>query len=490
MAQLAVEMTGDEAKLFRSLQKVDQQTSKVRKGFDKVARAGKAAGKTTEKAFGAQSVASLQKFGAALIAIQAGAAKVKALMQGIREEADKAGKSLILASGGRRALISIAGGRQERFNELTTISRKLRREQGLTPQQANNLTFQLASAGLEDKPNLFAGLADIGFEPTAGIASVQKLQSVFGKGGGAKGAGTAEQILNKLILAAEGSPVGPGQIATQATTAATSFANIGGSDEALLAMGAVMIKSFKSAEASFQRIKSLSSQIFKKGELIDFEEGKELKGIELIQNLSRLGREGRLQTESGEVVDVKKFLGEVNAIEALKSFEKREAEILGLRRTLIESEGTDADTLRRNLEIAGGDPILSKEKGLRRAQQRKLVGEEQDLGQLNIKAAALEERESAIAREQNKGRFAAEFFNFFGDLNRAAERTVVGDETFIQARQTNIPAGGFDFENFQGNNPNAFLRPDAAARADVREDRNTRKMVLAPIDVENAAESR
>jgi len=440
MAQLAVEMTGDEAKLFRSLQNIIGQQKRVKEGFDKVGAAGAKAGKSGEKAFGDKAVVSLQKFAAALLAIQAGAEKVRSTMQKVREESEKAGRSLIDASAGRRAFISISGGDPKKFREISQVAQNLRVTQGLTPQQANDLTFQLFSAGVQKDAALFAQLGDIGFKPTEGVSSVQKLQSVFGKGAGAAGAGTAEQILNKLIIAAEASPVGPGRIAGQATTAATSFAAIGGSDEALLAMGAVLIKSFKNAESSFQRIKSLSSQIFKKGELIDFEPGKELRGIELIQNLSRLGREGRLRTESGDVVDAKKFLGEVNAVEALKAFEKRESEILALRQQLIESETTDSRTLRRNISIAQGDTALNREKFLRIAQQKRKVTEETDLGEQFLQTQSLEEREDQITREKNRGKSFGEIRNIIERQGRATERAFRGEAGFAASRETNVPA--------------------------------------------------
>lgn len=54
MAQLAVEMTGDEARLWKSFQKIVDQQNKLQGGLDRTSRKGRRAGKSLGEAFGEQ----------------------------------------------------------------------------------------------------------------------------------------------------------------------------------------------------------------------------------------------------------------------------------------------------------------------------------------------------------------------------------------------------------------------------------------------------
>lgn len=439
MATLNVEMTGDEAKLFRSLQKIVGQQNKMKKGFEDVEKSGKKAGDATEKSFGQKAIKGLADFAAGLNIIKSGHDKILSVMKEIRAESEKAGKGLLEARETRAQLIQVAGGNQQEFQRLVAISNQLRTTQGLTAVQANRLTFQAKSAGLEQDVQFFGRLGEIGFEPTAGIEAVQKLQAAFGVGG-ATGAGTSQQIINKLLEAAAQSPVGAAEIARAASTASAAFANIGGSDEGLLALGAVFSETFKSPEAANQRIKSLATQLFKKSDQIDFQGTEPLKGLDLISNLSELGKQGRLTDEGGNVVDVKKFLGEANALEAVKAFETQKKEIQGIRERLLEADRLQGGgILSRSLEIAASDPTLRTINQSAIDKQKRLVGEQGDLGITALRAQSLQDRGSTLRREANQGKTGEEFFNFFGDRFEDVERTFKTERGFVESRQTFVP---------------------------------------------------
>jgi len=64
MAQVVVEMSSDEAKLYRGMQRIIEQQNKLDRGNKKVQQSGKQAGKEQEQAFGPRAAGQLANYAA------------------------------------------------------------------------------------------------------------------------------------------------------------------------------------------------------------------------------------------------------------------------------------------------------------------------------------------------------------------------------------------------------------------------------------------
>lgn len=393
--------------------KIDQET------YNRAARQGADANR---EAFGDQAVGRVKNFVIGLAAGVASLQTIKQLMLDARQISDDAGKRIVDDESARRSFRQVAGGDQATFDRLLSERDRLRQSQGLTPEEAAQLVFGAASAGdtFLDDVDLFASLKDINFSADAGITSAQKLQAAFG---GEAGAGSSRQILNKILAAAGPSPVMADQIAGAASITSVPFAGIGGSDEELLALLGVLSEATRSPDDAGQKIKSLSDQIFKKRHLISGADG--LEGLELIRALPRLAEAGQLTGESGEAVNVQKFLGEANAMQALAMIQSLDPKVSSRLADVNAAQagtGGDADLLARAI---GLDDVQGEAaKLLRTSTQGREVSEEDRL-------AAAENLADAIIEE--RVRMAGE--GMFGSLGSVATRRTLQAGRFAQGSE-------------------------------------------------------
>jgi len=411
MAQVVVEMTGKEAQLWQSFQRIVQQQTKVEGGFKKVAKAGKTAGKDVKRAgkdskdaFGGDTLSALTAYVGGLLSAGAAIGTIVKGLRAVREMQQGAGQRITDEVSGRRALLQLAP-TTERFEFLKAEATRMRTQYGYTPAKGHRITFAAESAGQVQNLDLYAQLKDINFDAEAGVEAVQKIHANFGgAGAGRTGGGTARQILNKIMAAAGPSPVQAEKFARASSIAATSWGGIVGQDETLLAALSALAVPFKTPEQAAQVIKSLSAQLAKKRHLIDLSGGYEnLGGMELISALDWLGEEGRLKSESGEVVDVRKFLGEMNAIEAHRQFGMQWDVIQKNLRNieLAESQtGTDKGLLAKRFAMAEEDTNLASVKAAEIAEQQLNVVEEVKYGPLEKRAEAKLDRMRARAERE------------------------------------------------------------------------------------------
>ena len=144
---VVVEMTGDEAKLWKSLQKIVQQTGKVEKAGEKAGKKYKKAGKESDKAFGGAALTKLTAYGAGLVGVSS---TVGMITKGYEAQVAAAKE---LATESRKA-----------SNELVAFAAL--QEGGTKAQRVHQATALAAQFGITDRGEAFN--------------TVQALQSALG----------------------------------------------------------------------------------------------------------------------------------------------------------------------------------------------------------------------------------------------------------------------------------------------------------------------
>ena len=472
--QIKLEMTGDEQKLARALTRSEVKIENLTKKLQDAGRAGKDAGEKTgkvgAKAVPKQTITSLGNYVKGFVSLGTAVALAGKALTDFRRIQDEAAGRIKTGELSGRSLAQVADTPAE-FKRLRGISRLLRSEVGLDQIPANELTFAAKSAGLLNKALFFGGLTDIGFDPITGVTSVLKIQASFGgKGAGRTGAGTSEQLINKFLIGAGGSPEKAEALASAMSIAAVEFNAIGGMDEALIAVVGEFSKPFKTADIGAGRFASLSAAVKARRGLID----SELQGLPLLNELPLLAEQGRLRNEKGDVVsDLGKFLGSKEALAASLVLQKRRPEISAVLREVELAElqtGTANDALAKRLAIVESDPQLRAAKAERIATNRAALQTELQLGPATLQADSfIQDRERAqrgrgvselrISLEKMllvSGRFFRGDKQFLEDVGFDEERDrrqVIGPSSHERRRREGL---GLDVPNLTG--PNAQLQ--------------------------------
>lgn len=226
---VVVEMTGDEAKLWNSLQKVAKQTEKVEKAGEKAGRKFRKAGKETDKAFGGVALSKLVSYGAGLVSVSGTAALITKNYQAqvtaakeLTDEVRKASNELVAF-----AALQEGGTKAKRVQQAVNLAAQY----GITDRgEAFNTVQALQSAlGGNFKKGLEA--AETVFAATQVGITLPKAREVAALGI-SQGQGGAE-ALRRAFVAGEESSRTPETIASGArglgffTDPATGFAAAG-----------------------------------------------------------------------------------------------------------------------------------------------------------------------------------------------------------------------------------------------------------------------
>lgn len=477
---ITIIMVGDDAKLDRAVQKQVAKAKKLEDAYKNVEKAGQSAGDKTAKAgkraasagdaaseaFGKRAAAGIAQWATGIVSATAALGAMKAALAAVRKEADEAGNRIVDAESGRRALLQISGGDAKRFALDKRLSEQLRVERGFTQTEADQLVFDVGSAGLRKDITTFADLRDVGFNPQAGVTAVQKLTSAFGGSGrGDTGAGGTRDIINKVLAAAAGSPVGGADIARTAAIASTSFAAIGGGDEGLLATLAELTKTFRSPEAAGERIKSLADQIDKKRASLSADTQRQLEGkqgLELIDTIASLSESGELKLKPTgkdklpQSVTAQEFLAESNAVQAFRAIGKQRQEIAATLTKVRQAEtttGTGKDLLSGFVGIGEQDALITSARKKRISEQGLAELQEEKFGEQEGLADALE----ANLKAQ---RLAEGTDSTFDNIRRGISTGILKTKRFIGGNQSFLDqfAQFSDDPTLQGNITTALQR--------------------------------
>lgn len=444
MADVIFKLDTDEAKAVNGFLRLIDTQKKAERGQERINRNAKGTRglfgelqRSVQGAFGPGALKSIANFAVGFIGVDSAIQGVIRSFQKAREVRDAAGRRITDTADGTQRLRQVSGGSQKEFDRLIGQVDRLRGQKGLTELEAQNLVFSAKSAGSQFATtgalNEFADLRRLGFDPAVGVEAVQKLQANFGGAGAGKtGAGSTRQILNKVLTAAADSPVLGTDIARVAAIPATSFRQIGGQDESLLALVAKLTETFKTPEQAAEKVKSISDQLIKKRKNIDLAGSgfEDAQGLDLILALPELAKQGRLKSEGGKVLDAQKFLGESQAIQGLQAITDRKGDIFAARDKIAAAEaatGTGDDLFARQLAV-GNDRIRAVE--LKRQQEQAAQTlQEQTLGAANLRGDAAQAAIDRKIRETFGSGFLGQFAALSVDAAGSAGRTVLGDDS-------------------------------------------------------------
>ena len=407
----------DDAKAVRGFLRLTDAQKKAEMAQMRVNRAGEKGSKIGRRMQGAavSAATSYLSLSAALGMATTALAAFERQEQGAADRLSQAAKE-------RARLLQLD---PAKFSSRVATAERLRTDFGIDEGRAFKVVFDAASAGLEGDINTLAQGERISFAPEAAIESVQKLQSSFGgDGAGRAGGGSTRQILNKLLAAAEFSPVSGDVLAKSVAQATTNFAAIGGDDSGLLGTVATLAERFKSSDVAAERVNSLAAKVSaRRGDIKS-----DLEGLPLLMALPELAEQGKL----GRRQTLQAFLGDQGAVEGARAIAMQQADI----------RAAVAATNRAELATGGGGVLLSQRIGRldsdpnlrsvelsnRTREARELTEERLAGGSRAVSDALLNSRfESNL---QNEGRLYA----LLEDTLQRFARTVRGSDSYLSGQ--------------------------------------------------------
>ena len=302
MAQVVVEMSSDEAKLYRGMQRIIDQQKKLDQGNKKVKQSAKDTGKESEKTFGPAGAGHLKSYLAGIVSITAGLGMFIGKIKEAQQLADQAAmkqRTKVQAMGHLAQLTTVGAPLQQQQKEMAQmkadVDRIFAESAGATWAEAEELYFTVKSgqqlAHLDTIVKMKSKqLLD---EPLAVAKATGQMVKQFG----VEETGGFEAMVSKAIGA---SSMGVTQVPElmQMTAKQAAFAQaLGISDEEALA--AVTTASVGVGEEAGTVIGNLMKQIKKEGVR---------KGM-LPEGLSLMGYVEEIQRLEKEGTDIYEILG-------------------------------------------------------------------------------------------------------------------------------------------------------------------------------------
>ena len=400
--QIKMEITGDEKGLVRALRASERQVDRLKEKLAQTGRTSKQVGGEMNTTFGAKAAGDLKRWVGGLVSAGAAIGVITRGLNDLRRMEKEATARMGTAEDSRRALLQVSGGDATTYGRLLFATRQLRVTHGIEENAANRIVFNAQSAGLLKQWNLFGHLQDVNFDPSVAIKAVQKMQAGFG---GVSGAGTARQILNKLLVAGESSPSRADELAEATTVAAADFGKrLGGSDESLLAILQELSKVYTTPKGAAEKIKTLAASIADRRAKGQLSGAEGVAGLDLILGLPSLFAGGNLRMPGGrKPTSIAEWLGSQEAIGAYEQVVSKQGEILQTRGDIIAAQsatGTPKGMLTRQFAISDADTVLQAQKRLRILQERAKISEEGALAAPTLLADMMQEEQIAHYRNR------------------------------------------------------------------------------------------
>ena len=259
MAGVVVEMTGDEARLWRAYQRIiTQQVRMEQRGTTGAKRV------KTETDGLVTSLHSLVSRYASIGSIIGGFVSLSQILSEVQREGEAAAQQLGTVVEEARKLAQISAGGAPEIMAGMKAAQLMALQSGMSVAGAQNMVFMARTLGLspEDAAQVArARLIGKSDESVAGfMTAVGKFKGseMFGAG-----AGTAEQIMSALLAA--GGPVPADQLGTAAIKAAGAMRMVGGDLDELLGMMSAISGGFASPDEAAGAIKGLAALVEQKG---------------------------------------------------------------------------------------------------------------------------------------------------------------------------------------------------------------------------------
>lgn len=305
---VSIEMDGDEAKLWRSFQKIVDQQKKLEKGTKQLADTSKKADReqramlreakrlweetrtpqekyaatqkrlndlvrrghidqdtanrklrqmaeqqkrvstTGQSAFGGAALGQLKNFAAGFISLSAAVGVARKAMEVLNEESERAQQASRDRAGGGGLLVELAQSPQE-LKKLENLADKWHKlGVGQNYKQASEFVHAIASSEQLSDIQLFGNIERYGIGKAGGAElanSVQTIQAAFG----AEEAGDARRILNNMFGASRSAPSQAAPVLRAAAKAGAVGASLGLTDEDTLAAATALSKASSVDEA-------------------------------------------------------------------------------------------------------------------------------------------------------------------------------------------------------------------------------------------------
>lgn len=418
MPTTTVELTGEEARLLKSLDRVIAKERELGQSAaeagDKSTRGGEISRKAWEYANKTQesTTAGLGRMVAqlGLVAAAAGAAK-KAIGEMHRANEESAQKQRA-SEMGMTQLAQLSGGSKQKMLRLTDAARQLYAGGGAgSLNEAAGMIFQLESAGMFEQRDLFGSLYGVVGSPGTMAKAANTLMTSMGKGetGGVRG------ILSKAMAASAFNPQAADQLLEAAAGAGVSARKLGISDEEVLAATALLAQSTGSAQEGGTQLNSLLTAMLKKGGY---------EGLGLSGALGKLGGKG--MSDKALI----KYLGRKEAASAFGVLGAQGEQFQNILGSVREAEGSDL--IGRIIETAQTtDPEIMAARSARMSEAQKELARAKRGVQKN-QADALYQQ---MLREREESGGSALGTAFF-EASASSRRWLFGDDSFMNAYGT------------------------------------------------------
>ncbi len=388
MAKTVVEMTGDEAKLLRAMQKVINQQTEAQQALKKTAQeskrgAGEAnklaggfqkAGASLRAALSPSALTRITSMTSALTAAGVAAAAAANALRRVNEVREQAAEGLKSAATGLGPLSELAGGNQQKLNQLVAAAMQTRTEGGATSAgAAGRLIFQLESGGNLDQRLLFSRLGIVTEEGgqariAEAVAALQK--ATEGKAGG------ASAVLSALAAAAGPAPGTSIESAAAGLARAVPFTGSAGLSFTQSAGAfSILAERLGNPDLASTQLAALSSKLTEKG----------LQGsiTDIVADIQGRGLSNQ---------ELRRFFGEQNAFAAFTNLAGSGAELAN-RITAVET-GIQERRILDIIRAAEANPILRSVR-----QERAAAG--------RVEVARINEGIEGLDRARRKAEFEA-----------------------------------------------------------------------------------
>lgn len=455
MSSVVVEMSSDEAKLFRGLQKIIGQTKGMEGGFDKAKKSGRSAGDEIKGAFDPKN---LVRYALSFLGVQKAIQVTISLLREMSQVRKESAQQTLQAEFGEAELAQLALGDPKKLRSLLQFSRGLFAAGGARDrEEAARTIFALESAGIVDQRHIFQNLFGIVGAPDVLARAAATVQTALGK----DETGNVRDIISKGFGASQFAPATVEQLLEATSRGAGAAKLLQLSDEELLAATTVTAKAAGSAELGGTQVSSLLTSLAK-------QEG--FKGLSLQDSIAKV--EGLGLSDP----DLIKFLGRK---EALRGFSvlRDNKEFLNQVLAAIE-QSQEGDLIRDIISAQRQQPALAAALIKRRAESELEVARiPEGVEELLSQAVSARDRLDALEVDSAFFRAAGSKAQSFGEfLGPGVNVGVVGTE-FEQRRFDRITQAAETGEVLSsplGVRDDQFVRMEEAAKrtADAME-RNT-----------------
>lgn len=291
--------------------------------------------------------------------------------------------------------------------QMTKVLEELRISGFMDTSEAANVGFGIKSVGLLNDPNVVPTLARsrrLGIAPDTLLGAFATVKANYGAGFGLEDVGA-----KTMAAAGDAAKADMSQFAAGIGGAASMWKSIGGTLDEQLAFMSVAADAKKNVDVGTEKINSLASALNRTQDQIAWGGEKKLTGLALLDKLPELEKAGRLLSKSGEAVNIRDFLGDSGAMEALQIYQANAAEIRARQKRSEATKGGEGSIFR----IQAGIRLGPNDAGLAFLSET----QKSQIAMENAESALTNWRDTFMLRRRTKNQMDSPFWtNTIGDF--------------------------------------------------------------------------